>query len=397
MKKEILFIIPNLGSGGAEKSLINLLNEFDYDRYNVDLLLLTNGGLFKELLNDKVNLLESPENLSIFNEGVLKSVIKYIIKGNFKFAYERVMFSLKSRIIKNKGKAEQVSWKYLKNSVGVIEKKYDVAISYLEKTSNYLCVDCIKAKKKIGWIHNDYNKLKLDKKFDSRYIEKLDYLVTVSENCRKVLETEFKEQRGKIKLIHNIVSTDIINKLSLENIKGDTYKKDKINILSVGRLNYQKGFDMAIKACSNLIKNGYDVMWNVIGEGEERKELQKVVDDNELKGVFNFLGVKKNPYKYIKSCDIYVQPSRFEGKSIAIDEAKILCKPIVVTNFTTVNDQVEHNINGIITEMNSEDITRGIETLINDKSLKEKLIKNLKKLNLDNKSEILKLYELIER
>lgn len=396
MKKDILFIIPSLGAGGGEKSLINLLTQFDFNKYNVDLFLLNHSGLFIDFIPKEVNVLDITENVEIFNKGLKDSIVRYLAKGKFRLACSRLMFCIKNRVNKNIGIAEQYSWKYLKKAIGIIDKKYDVAIGYLEKTSNYICIDCVQADKKIGWIHNDYRKLNLDKSFDTKYFKNMDYLVTVSEECEKVLKEEFPEESDKVKLIFNIVSKNAIENLANEAIEKDLMNKDNINILSIGRLHQQKGFDIAIETCKILVDKGYNICWYIIGEGQERKKLEELIDKNKLKNNFKLLGLKSNPYKYLKACDIYVQSSRYEGKSVAIDEAKILRKPIVVTNFSTVYDQIENNKTGIITEMNSLEISKGIESIINNPQIRENILCNLKKLELGNEKEVIKLYELLK-
>jgi glycosyltransferase involved in cell wall biosynthesis len=172
--------------------------------------------------------------------------------------------------------------------------------------------------------------------------------------------------------------------------------KEKINIVSVGRLNYQKGFDIAIEACKQLKKDGYDFVWNILGEGEERGKLEKMIKEYHLEDMFILGGIKENPYPYIKQADIYVQPSRFEGKSIAIDEAKILNKPILVTNFSTAKDQINDQINGLIVDMNPECIYNGIKQLIDSDELRRKLSQNLSNEELGTEKEIEKLYKMFD-
>lgn len=396
MKKNILFIIPSLGAGGGEKSLINLLTQIDFDKYNVDLFLLNHEGIFMDFIPKQVNVLDVKDNIKIFNMGLKESILEYLSKGKIGLAYSRLMFCLVNRFNKNTGVAEQYSFKYLRKAIGIIEKKYDVAIGYLEKTSNYICVDCVQADKKIGFIHNDYRKLNLDKEFDRKYFKSLNYLVTVSEECEKVLKNEFPKEKNKLKLIFNIVSKNVIKNLANEEIEKGIMLDDKINILSIGRLDEQKGFDIAIDACKILKDKGLNICWYVIGEGQERKKLEYSIEKNGLINVFKLLGLRSNPYKYLKICDIYVQPSRFEGKAIAMDEAKILCKPIVATNFSTVRDQINDKVDGIITEMNGESLANGIITLINNSNLKTEIEINLNNMNLGTESEVLKLYELID-
>lgn len=395
MKKGILFIIPSLSAGGGEKSLINLLEQIDYKRYNVDLFALNKEGLFLDFVPSEVNIIENSIDLEIFKLPLHKSIIKFLSKGKLQLAINRIMFFIKNKKKISVSKREQYAWKYIKGAIGSLDKNYDVAIGYLEKTSNYICVDCVQANKKIGWIHTDYNKLEADKAFDDRYLSKLDYIVTVSEECGEVLKKEFNNLEKRVKVIKNIVSPSTIRKMSLENI--DITKNDNEKILvSVGRLSHEKGFDIAVKACKILKDNGMKIKWILVGEGIERSLLEKLINENQLKDEFLLIGASSNPYKYLSKADIYVQPSRFEGKSIAMDEAKILNKPIVATNFSTVKDQITDKVDGIITEMNSKDLASGIEKLIKDNELYFSIIKNLNKMSFGTESEIYKLYTLID-
>lgn len=395
MKKDILFIIPSLSAGGGEKSLINLLEQIDYKKYNVDLFTLNKEGLFLDFVPREVNIIENSIDLEIFKLPLHKSIIKFLSKGKLQFAINRIMFFIKNKKKISVSKREQYAWKYIREAIGSLDKNYDVAIGYLEKTSNYICVDCVQANKKIGWIHTDYNKLEADKEFDERYLSKLDYIVTVSEECGEVLKKEFNNLKERVKVIKNIVSPSTIKKMSLENI--DVPKNDNEKILvSVGRLSYEKGFDIAVRACKILKDNGMKIKWVLVGEGTERSLLEKLINENQLKDEFLLIGASSNPYKYLSKADIYVQPSRFEGKSIAMDEAKILNKPIVATNFSTVKDQITDKVDGVITEMNSKDLASGIENLIKDKELYFSIIKNLNKMSFGTESEIYKLYTLID-
>lgn len=392
MKKNILFIIPGLDVGGAEKSLVNLLSEFDYSKYNVDLFLLNKEGMFIEFLPKEVNILEQGENLKIFSKSLCQSIKEFLVKGNIRLAYSRSMFFLINKLFKNKGKAEQCTWKYLRNAIGKLDKKYDVVIGYLENTPNYMSIDCVQSDKKIGWIHTDYSKLKLDKKFDSLYFNRLNYIVTISKECSDILKREFPTLSEKVKVIKNIVS---VNSIKVLGSKEFILKKNVNIIVSVGRLSYEKGFDMAIEACKILINNGIKLVWYVIGEGPERINLERKINEYKLKNNFILVGKDPNPYKYMNKADIYVQPSRFEGKSIAIEEAKILCKPIIVTNFTTAKEQIDKDVNGIIVNMNPSDIAKAIALIISDNIIGNKLRNELERESLAIENELYKFYELI--
>ena len=395
-KKNIVFVIPNLGPGGAEKSLVNLLNVIDYSKYDVDLILIHKSGLFLNMIPSNVNIIEiEGEDYKIFSLGLIKSLLLSLRKGKIKLAFNRIVFAAKNIFIKNKAVAEQKSWKNLKRFIPRFQKKYDAAIGFLEKTSIYIVTEKIDSIKKIGFIHNDYEKLGLDPKKDFVFLNKLDEIVTVSEKCENILKKTFPTLSDKTHVIYNIVSTTLINKLAAN--QNPVEIDDCVtSILSVGRLHPQKGFDLAIDACDILIQKGYDIKWYIIGDGNEKKYLTNKIKKQGLENCFIFLGLRKNPYPFIKKADIYCQTSLFEGKSIAIDEAKILNKVIVATNFTTVKDQIQHEVNGIICDMNANDIAENLIRIINDKQEQDKLTKKLASEVLGTEKEIYKLYGLIE-
>ncbi|MDI6530305.1 glycosyltransferase [Bacillus mycoides] len=393
MKKDVLFVINNLNCGGAEKSLISLLNTMDYSRYNVDLFLFKHEGLFLNKIPKQVNVLEEPSEYQLFDMPIKAAVMKCLRQGRLDIALSRVCAGYIFKSEKNKARCEQRVWRYLSKSLQNISKKYDVAIGYLEKNPVYFCIDKVNANKKIGFIHTDYDKLGMDPNIDMGYFRSLDHIVTVSEECANVLKQRFSIYNDKIGVIHNIVSPSTINKMSQEKV--DLERKG-VKLVSVGRLSHEKGFDLAIEACKNLVGDGYEIKWYIIGEGEGRGKLEKMIEENHLQDYFLLLGLKENPYPYIREADIYVQPSRFEGKSIAIDEAKILHKPIMVTNFSTAKDQIKNEENGLIIDMDAHSLSEGIKKLIHNEELRNKLIKNLSDEELGTESEIKKLYTLFK-
>lgn len=394
MKKNILFIMSNLECGGAEKALISMLEVFDYSKYNVDLLLFNQKGIFLNKVPKEVNILEEPFGYKYYDMSSKQAITDLLSKGKIKDVVRRLVSMFIYKVEKDSSRCNQRVWKYISNMFGKLEKEYDVAIGYLEGHPIYYCIDNVKAKKKIGFIHNDYDKLGLNPIGDRYYFKYLDKIVTVSNECAEVLKHRFPEYKDRVEIMHNIVSPKVIENMSLENID---LKKENITLVTVGRLNKQKGYDLAIEACKLLIDNGYDLKWYVIGEGNERQELERLIKNYNLEEKFILLGLKENPYPYIKQADIYVQTSRFEGKSIAIDEAKILHKPIVVTNFTTVKDQIHDGINGLIADLDSRAIYKEIEKLIINDRLKETLVQNLIQEYLGNEYEINKLYIWMNR
>lgn len=394
MKKKLLFIIPSLSAGGGEKSLVTLLSQLDYSRYEVDLFLLHHEGLFMEFLPREVRLLPLSETYRSFARPLPESVLRFAKSGRIRLAVHRLLFALGSRRV-GTSRSEQRGWRHMARFLPMLPGCYDVAIGFLEKTSNYFCVDKVTARKKIGWVHIDYDKHGMDAAFDLPYFHKLDHIVTVSEECAEILRRNFPEESAKIDVVYNIVSPAMIARMAEEEPLDLFHRAEgETIILSIGRLHAQKAFETAIAACRRLLDSGHSVRWYVIGEGEERGKLTELIGKSGLEGRFILLGLKANPYPYLKQADLYVQTSRYEGKSIAIDEAKILGKPIVVTNFSTAADQILHGVEGLIVGMSPEAVADGIGELLGSPGLRRRLSEQLAASRLGTESEMEKLDRL---
>lgn len=386
----------HLVCGGAEKSLLSLLEAMDYSKYNVDLYLFSHKGLFLNKIPKEVTLLPEPENYKYFNMAFKTATEELIKKRKINTAFNRSILGFLAKTEKNGAVMEQKFWRYLSKSINKIDKDYDIAIGFQEKNPIYFCVDHVKAKVKIGWIHTDYKKLGIDPEKDKSYFAELDYIVTVSEDLVHILKEQFPESKNKINYIYNIVSSRVINKMSLEKVNLKTINDSSTSIISVGRLAKEKGLDITLDAIDILVKKGYYIKWYLIGEGNVKPELEKSIKTRKLEERVVFLGIKENPYPYIKIADIFIQSSRYEGKSISINEAKILGKPIVITNFDTAKSHIKDDYNGLIADMDSVSVANNIERLIKEDDLRKKFITNLERDQLGTENEIEKLYELIE-
>lgn len=396
MKKNVLFIMNNLGCGGAEKALISLLQTIDYSKFNVDLYLFKHEGMFFSKIPKQVNILQAPITYEYFDMPIGKALIDNVRKGNFKIGLARLAAGIIFKTEKNRARCEQRVWRYLSAALAPEKNEYDAAIGFLEKNPIYFCVEKVHAHKKIGFIHTNYTEMGMDAAIDKKFFTQLDHILTVSQECASVLKKTFPLIENKVDVMQNIVSPEVIKKMSCEEAEFYKGSSEDIKIVSMGRLHFQKGFDLAIAACKALVEMNHKVKWYVIGEGEERKSLEILIKQHQLQDHFILLGQKENPYPYLRGADIYVHTSRVEGKSIAIDEVKILNRPIVVTNFKTVKDQIIHNKNGIIVAMDPGSIAKAVNQLLRDNPLRKQLIDNLSKEKLGSESEIIKLYKLIK-
>lgn len=393
-KISILFTIYYLGSGGAEKALINLLDMIDYERYEVDLLLFEQKGLYLPQLNKNVNLLPVIPEFAKVNR--VRGYCKWAVRhGKFLSAWKRVFYVLQEKRGRN---TNQKTWNLCWSKfLPPLEKEYDVAVGYMQGIPDWYVASRIKAKYKIGWIHNDYAKMTYDRNFDAVFFKKFDRLVSVSEQCTNSLKEAFPELKDRCETLLNLMSPKLIRKKTEAENEEFPDHKGVLRLLTIGGLRRQKGFDMAIKACSILKKKGYKFIWYIIGIGQLQESLDQMVEENDVGDCFIFLGERTNPYPYIKKADIYVQPSYFEGKSIAIDEAKILCRPIVVTKFPSVYDQICDHKTGLLVDIDELSIASGIEQLMNNEKLRYEFSRNLEREEYDlEDTELEKHYQLFE-
>ncbi len=383
--------------GGVERSLISMLDNFDYDNHEVDLMLYSHTGDFMPLLNNKVNLLKEDRKYSTFR----KSIVETFKQGNILLGSSRVL----ARIFANlKGKINktneygvyqmQLMWKYCLPFLPKIEKEYDVAISYL--WPHYFIAEKVKARKKIAWIHTDYSTIETDVNLDLKMWDKFDHIIAVSEECKNAFLKKYPTLNKKIRVIENITSPEFIKKMAEENLEEEIWEENIFKILSVARLSHAKGIDRAVKALKVLHERGLtNIKWYVVGYGGDEEIIRKLIEENNLQESFILLGKKVNPYPYMKRCDLYVQPSRYEGKAVTVGEAQILGKPVMITNYTTAKSQVKEGFDGYICDSTIEGIADGIEKLFEDKAFRDKLAYNCKKSDYKNFNELNKLYDLI--
>lgn len=395
-KKKLLLIMPSLGSGGAEKSFVSLLGLLPRDNFDIYIMIINEGGLFYSLLPDDITIVESPRQLKIALGSIHSQFIKRECSVKEKFC--KLISNVLVRFQKFTNlDLLQFTWLLWKKLIPNLSNDWDIAVSFMNGITNYFVIDKIIAKRKLLWVHNDYTMLKCSHEFDNKYFEKADKVITISDVCVQSLEKCFPKLIGKFVCIENISSAKLIIKMDDEAVPKEFQQIDDntLKLLSIGRLVYQKGFDMAIEAAKIMRDEGLNFKWFIIGKGVLRSELQALINKNELDSHVILLGERANPYIYIKYCSLFIQTSRFEGKSIVLDEAKILNKPIVVTNYPSVADNIENGLSGIICNMTPNSIANAIEILSKDKKKQEDIISYLKKNCNGNEYEINKYIELL--
>lgn len=394
--RKVLIASFDMEVGGVERSLISMLNNFDYINNEVDLMLYSHTGDFMPMLNDKVNLLDEINQYSTFR----KSIGETIKQGNLILGLTRVLSKFLAKVNgKSKNLSEygiyqmQLMWKYALPFLPKLDKEYDVAISYL--WPHYFVAKKVKAKRKIAWIHTDYSTIETDIDMDLKMWNKFDYIMAVSEECKNAFLKKYPILKNKVKIMENITSIDFIRKMAQEDIEKSIKNDNSFKLVSVARLSYAKGIDNAVKALKILHDRGLtDIKWYVVGYGGDEDMIRNIINENNLENSFILLGKKINPYPYMKTADLYIQPSRYEGKAVTVTEAQILGRTVMITNYPTAKSQVKDKYNGYICKASVEGIVRGIENLYNNKRLREKLAENCRNIDYSNKYELEKLYSL---
>ncbi|WP_273851271.1 glycosyltransferase [Guptibacillus spartinae] len=395
MKKKLLFMVINMNVGGTEKALLNMISEMPKKEYEITILMLEKYGGFLDSIPEGVtveyiegynllkNLLNNPPRQIIMDHLRKGKLLKTLTYGAIfllaKFFGERTLY-----------------FKYLLRKTPVLEKDYDVAVAYAGPMDfiSYFVVNKIKAKKKLQWIHFDVSKIGFNRKFAKKTYRNFDSICTVSEEARKKIISAIPTYENKIHTILNLVSPKSI----LDQSKKEGGFSDKeftgLRILTVGRLAPEKGQDIAILVLERLIRSGYNVKWYCLGEGKYKEKYEKLLSKLNLKDNFIFLGLDTNPYTYINQCDIYVQPSRYEGYCITVTEAKILRKPIITTDVNGAREQIIDGYNGLVVDIQENEVYEAVKKLIIDQSLRGKFTKALSDLDVNHTTNISKILNI---
>lgn len=374
--------------GGIEKSIISLLNTIDYSKVDVDLLLLRKRGDFLSYIPKEVRIIDAGfcGDFSISLKSYLKN------KFSFKWKCRRIFYAVIQKLQKYHILGSGVNITYMASLIKRTDAHYDAAVAYVDWTFDYL-IHYVCADRKYAYIHVNYDDSIHEPKKDKKLFEKCDAVYTVSEDSKQVLIERFPTCKEKIKVWNNVVD----EKMHLDMAANGTGFEDDFDgfqILTVGRAAYEKGLDIAIKACSLLKERGYHFRWYYIGTGELVEQLKSMACQYNVEDDFIFMGSKANPYRCFAECDLYVQCSRYEGYGLTLAEAAIFCKPRVVTDLEVFKEQVEQMKTGIMVKLDEKEFADNVAKLIDDKNLYEQMVTNLKEKNLDNAESLKVFYNL---
>lgn len=390
-KNRILIAIHYLEIGGAEISLIGLLQALDYSKYDVDLFVYSHRGELMQFIPKEVNLLpEIPEYAQI--ERPMKDALK---DGYWRIVLRRLIAKRRfARYKKSKHPIDNGAvFGYVFDSVTPVLPsleylgEYDLAISFL--TPHIIVAEKVKAKKKAAWIHTDYSNIDVNAGLELPVWSKFDHVVSISDQVTENFLGVFPSLKDKIVRIDNILSPKFVREraeqIPPEVVNKEMPKEDGVtNLLSVGRFCYAKNYDNVPDICKRIIDAGANVRWYLIGYGGDEPLILSKIAEAGMEDRVIILGKKSNPYPYIKACDIYVQPSRYEGNSVTVREAQILCKPVVVTDYSTAQNQVKDGMDGVIVPLDNMACAEGIVKVIRSTEQTQALSEMLAKSDYGN-------------
>ena len=400
MKPRIFIAMHYMEIGGAETALVGLLNALDPARVDVDLFLYDHRGEMMQFIPEWVNLLPQIPKYSVLE----RPIVELVKRGFWGIAAARLWakwlsqkaYKRSGSTLENNGGLDKMS----KCTTPLLPKinqsvTYDLAISFL--TPHRIVAEKVKAKKKIAWIHTDYTRVWVDAEDELKVWQKYDYVASISGDVTNTFLQVFPSLAPKIVEIENILSPTFVRKRAeLQDVDKEIRHEGTITLLSVGRFSDAKNYDNVPDICKRLInETKLNIKWYIIGYGGDEALIRQKNKEAGMEEHVILLGKRSNPYPYIKACDIYVQPSRYEGKSVTVREAQMLCKPVVVTNYPTAPSQIRSGIDGVIVPMDNEGCAHGLAEVICDKPLQERIIAHLKTHDYGNESEVEKIYTLI--
>lgn len=390
MKKKIIFVTEALWIGGIETALVNLLNRLDYEKYDVTCLILRNDQTMAPRLPEQVRLLVADRHDAVsFREAYRWPRLYHLTEesANPSRLHRAMMWAVPAI----KWLENRLYIRYIRAHLK--DEHFDTCVIYSDRTAE-AAVCAINADRFLMFYHN----ADIGKAYHDVYgYRKSEKIIAVSESqCEKLkrLRSAFAH---KMVAIPNYVDVDAVMKKASQPVAYPLFQEPGIHLVSCGRLAHQKGFDIAVEACAQLVKMGYsNLHWYILGVGALRADLKELAKQHGVEDHFHLIGARNNPFPYMTQADLYVQPSRTEGYSLSILEARVLTCPMVAT-YGAAGEQLEHGVNGTLCDANVKSLTEAIDRHLQDPSLSESYREALKNFSFEkaNRDILMRIEELL--
>ncbi len=382
MKKKILFVIDSLNCGGAEKSLISVLSVLPRDKFEISLWLIRHVGAFLSLVPKDVYFVTPPKT-GFFRSCCLK------LGG--------LLYSIAWRVDRWLGRntyLAELLWKYKARWDTIPIGDWDIVVAYQQGIPTFIVADKFSNCKKCAWINADIFG-EINKEMNSSFYSKMDKIVLVSDAILQKAKNEFPQLTHKMAVVYDMLDINEIRRLAYEPAKSLRSTNDELIFVTTGRLVTEKGHNIAIETAAELKRRGLKFRWYFIGEGPLREEIERMKIEKGVDNEIVLLGLQTNPYTFVNQADVYVQTSILEGFCLTVREAKLLSKPVVSTNFPAIYNQLNHEVNGLIAEMNYMSVADNICRVVSDESLKKLIIENLQLENLQKTQDDVSIIEKV--
>lgn len=383
-KRKLLIIYPGMFIGGSTTSLLSLLNELDYSKVDVDLLLADNHGELMSMIPNTVNIISCPTYYH--NNKVLRIRKTLSPISCFQFIRAVSISNKKNSFFARQQITQKDNVRYYRS----IEEEYDIAISYMELWSLYYLAEKTKAKKKIGWYHINTSAVGMNPQIEKSTLSKIDKIVFVANACKENFDDQLPEYKEKSIVIENLLSKNMVVKRSKENIDFALPIKDifKYKMITVCRIDFKsKGLNRAISILSQLRKEGVldkQIGWYIVGDGEDSKELHDMISKYHLDDMTFMCGKFNNPMPLVAQCDIFFLPSYYEGKPMAVTEAQMLGVVPFVTQYPSAPEQINNEYDGVIMQNSEEGIYKALKELCLNSYDLDRMKKNVQNMSFTN-------------
>lgn len=349
----ILFVIDSLRMGGAEKSLVTLLNLLPVADMDIEVMRMSPAGRLEPLLPAGIRL----SRISLHRPGLI---------GRARFMAARAAMYLSRRFSTTPTHPNDRFWRFMRHSVPPLERQYDIAVAYQQGFPTAFVATRVNARRKIAWVNADVAAAGYDAQFNRPFYRAMTHIVTVSDTLHTLFCSRYPSLASRVTAIPDIVDARAIRRLAEVTPSPYPDRDDDparpLRLLTVARMEHVKGLDLAVEAARLLHDSGLDFHWHFIGDGNERAAIASLVSRHSLCDRITLHGTVTNPYPWMRGCDIYIQPSRHEGYGIAIAEAMTLCRPVIATDFAVAHDHIDGS-NGLIAPISPRGIADAITML----------------------------------
>ena len=372
---KIIVLTTSLSRGGITSFMIPLVNFLIEENHDVTLAYTIDEGSYIDRISNKV------QKLQYKTYGKYSRLFRYIRKNAILDVLRIVM--RKKNAIPKYSSIQRIAYIDAED-VYITDQKFDIAISTAEGFCNAVVANSIIADKRIGWIHPDMKSLGLDIRKGTSILDKLDYIVSVSQSGCATLKAFFPNAEKKFVHIDNMIDSDYIRKNSMIRIDDMFNAVNGRTLVTVCIIAKEsKRLDRIVSIADNLNEQHFNFKWYIIGDGPDYNMLDSLIKSRSLTDKVILLGGRNNPFPYIKKADYFVLTSQYEGKPVVVEEAKVLHTPIIVTNYSSARNQVTENI-GVVVDNSDEKLVEQISSVIKSDSMLAKIRKSNAKYNYDN-------------